>query len=187
MARSVRTARASGTGPPGRAARLLAPLLATLLLAGCFVGSGDTSGNPSAPSVTTGARQVRLTVVESDGRVLALVPVTIDGQGPFRFVLDTGAASSVVAADVAQSLDLPRTGERRLITGVVGTEKVPVVTIDDWKIGKVALDPTDAAVVTLRNSGSDPTIQGLLGSDVLSRFGQISLDYDHEVLRLPSG
>ncbi|MBN0042795.1 clan AA aspartic protease [Streptomyces actuosus] len=187
MARSARTARAFGTRSAGRAARLMAPWLATLLLAGCFVDTGGASGGSASPSSTTQGRQVRLTVVESDGQVLAFVPVTIDGQGPFRFVLDTGAASSVVTTDVARSLDLPRTGERRLVTGVVGTERVPVVTIDDWKIDKVALDPADAAVVTLQNSGSDPNIQGLLGSDVLSRFGQISLDYDHELLRLPSG
>ncbi|MCK7624409.1 retroviral-like aspartic protease family protein [Streptomyces sp. RS10V-4] len=114
------------------------------------------------------------------------MPVTIRGEGPFRFVLDTGASSSAVDEDVARKLKLPRTGRRQPISGVTGTEEVPVVELRRWAAGKTDLNPTEAIVIGMKSTHGSPRIQGLLGSDVLSRFGHITVDYSGKALLLPS-
>ncbi|MEU0116244.1 aspartyl protease family protein [Streptomyces bobili] len=41
---------------------------------------------------------------------MVLVPITIQGEGPFTFVLDTGASASAVDDDVAREPNLPEQG-----------------------------------------------------------------------------
>ncbi|MBV7697339.1 retropepsin-like aspartic protease [Streptomyces sp. TRM70350] len=165
--------------------------LATALVAGCADAPTDsTAQSPEA----TDTRRVPITVVERGGQTMALVPITIEGEGPFTFVLDTGASASVVDDDVARELNLPRTGERRPISGVIGTDRAPVVEMRDWRAGEVTLEATDAAVIDMPESSQTQPIEGLLGqpiegllgSDVLSGFGRITIDYTNEALLLPA-
>ncbi|WP_165986469.1 retropepsin-like aspartic protease [Streptomyces sp. YIM 98790] len=175
-------------GLTGRAVRAAVPVLATLLLlTGCIVRTEtdgredeDTGGSPGA------APEVPMRIVEQDDLILAFVPVSISGQGPFMFALDTGASASVVDEAVADRVGLPRTGERRSVSGVLGTGEVPVAEVEQWEVGEVALEPGEVTVVDLGPPRGGGGIQGLLGSDVLSDFGSITVDYDDEVLTLHS-
>lgn len=155
--------------------RLIATTVALLVaLAGC--GSVERRQEVTVP----------LRVIEQPEQTIAFVPVSISGQGPFLFALDTGASSTVVSRDVARALGLPATGEQRRITGVVGAETEPVVRVDDWSMGQVQLQPLDVVAINLP-SPDGTGLQGLLGSDVLSRFGQVVIDYDAQQLRIPRG
>ncbi len=165
-----------------RGCRLAAACLTALLLNGCVERIDDDSGDAGRSPAAT--REVPLRVVEGGGRTLAFVPVSIDGEGPYMFALDTGASTSVVDDDIADRLDLPRTGESRLVSGILGTGRVPVAEVDQWRLGDVRLDPGELAVIDIGPPGSGG-IQGLLGSDVLSEFGSITVDYDDGTLRLP--
>ncbi|MGC9544145.1 retropepsin-like aspartic protease [Streptomyces sp. UG1] len=157
--------------------------LATALVAGCADPSTG-SGTPSPDATDT--RRIPLTVVERAGQTMALIPVTIEGEGPYTFVLDTGASASVVDDDIARKLNLPRTGERRPISGVIGTDRAPVVEVREWQAGQVALDPADIVVVDMPGASRTQPFEGLLGSDVLSGFGRITIDYADEALLLPA-
>ncbi|MFE0677694.1 aspartyl protease family protein [Streptomyces sp. NPDC058867] len=148
------------------------------LLAGCVVA--QESRDRSAARTSEG--EVPLRVVEQGGRTLAFVPVSIEGQGPFSFALDTGASTSVVDDDVADRVGLERTGERRPVSGVIGSGEVPVARVDRWEVGEIRLDPGEVTVIDLGTPGGGRGIQGLLGSDVLSDFGSITVDYDEGVL-----
>ncbi|ELS50859.1 hypothetical protein STVIR_8167 [Streptomyces viridochromogenes Tue57] len=145
---------------------------------------GSTSdGGQTSPGAV---REVPLRVVEQGDRTLAFVPVSISGEGPFMFALDTGASASVVDADVADRVDLERTGERRSVSGVLGTGLVPVARVEQWRVGDVRLDPGEVTVIDLGPPRGGGGIQGLLGSDVLSDFGSITVDYEDGVLRIPA-
>lgn len=123
-------------------------------------------------------------VLDSAQGTLALVPVTIGGHGPYLFALDTGASASVVDADIAEELSLPETGEQRPVTGIIGNQRVSLVHIGAWAAGGVTLDATDVARVDLPEPDRGQGLQGLLGSDVLSSFGSIRIDYDNARLHL---
>lgn len=157
--------------------------LTAALMAGCADGKAGSTAPPEAPTDT---RRVPLTVVERGGQTMAFVPVTIEGEGPFTFVLDTGASASVVDDDIARELSLRRTGERRPISGVVGTDRATVVEVSSCKAGQVPLDAAEVMVIAMPEVPGAQSFQGLLGSDVLSDFGRITLDYDEEALLLPS-
>lgn len=128
---------------------------------------------------------VPLRVIEQPEQTIAFVPVSISREGPFLFALDTGASSTVVSTEVADALGLPATGEQRRITGVVGAETEQVVRVEEWSVGDVSLEPADVVAIDLPSPDGEG-LQGLLGSDVLSGFGEVVIDYDNQQLRLPS-
>ena len=71
----------------------LAALAAVVLLAAACGGGTDRGG-----------MAVHIQVVKHGRQVLALVPVTIDGKGPYTFALDTGASQSLVDSQIARDL-----------------------------------------------------------------------------------
>lgn len=165
---------------PRRGKARAAALSCVLLLSGCVVdGGGERGGN-------TGGRErtVPLQVVKQGDRTLALVSVTIDGRGPFRFALDTGASASAVDRGLAQQLGLRRTGQKVSISGVAGSATVSIVRVSHWKVGDVRLSPQRLAAIDLGSPRNGEQLNGLLGSDVLNDFASITVDYDDETLTL---
>jgi enamine deaminase RidA (YjgF/YER057c/UK114 family) len=63
---------------------------------------------PPAEHVEVPPAGVALPMVDAGGR--PAIDVTIDGKGPFRFVLDTGAALTVLSPDLIGELNLPPIG-----------------------------------------------------------------------------
>ena len=144
-----------------------------VLLAGC--GGGASSKHELT---------VKMNVVKDGKQVIALVPVTIDGKGPYTFALDTGASQSLVDAQVATKLGVPKTGNHPKIAGISSVEKLATVRVRHWKVGEIELPPTTIVAGNLPFGNAKGGVQGLLGSDMLSRFDVITIDYAHEVLRL---
>lgn len=119
-------------------------------------------------------RSARVPVVlHMDGRIT--LTVRVNGAGPFRFRLDTGASRTVVAARVAAVLGLPSAGTTRTITQTGETES-RLVRIDAVSL---ATDLTAGAIaLVVADHGLDPdrAIDGLLGQDVLSHW-PYTIDY----------
>ena len=60
----------------------------------------------------------------------------INGQGPFRLVLDTGANRSAVNAQVAQILGIaPDITQSVLLRGVTGSVAVPTIRVKSFSVG----------------------------------------------------
>lgn len=169
--------------------RILALLVAVLAIGSCriVVDEGpQTDPLPDDTSVEAEADGdvVALEVVDGPGgSTLAFVPVTINGQGPFPFALDTGASRTAISVTVADELGLPQTGRTEDVSGVVGVTEAPIVGVSDWSIGDVELGDAELIAIDLGANGS-VHIAGLLGSDVLERFGRITVDYGEGALIL---
>jgi predicted aspartyl protease len=142
-----------------------------LLIAGCG-------------SAATKELRVEMQVIEEGKQVIALVPVTINGKGPFTFALDTGASQSLIDTQVAKKLAVPKTGNHPKIAGVSSVEKMATVKVKNWSVGDIALPATTIVAGNLPFGNAKGGVQGLLGSDMLSRFDVVTIDYAHEVLRL---
>jgi hypothetical protein len=128
--------------------------------------------------------EVELVVVEGPGEsTLAFVPVFIDDEGPFRFALDTGASDTAVHLPLAEDLGLEM-GQVREITGVTGVGEAVDVEVTDWRLGDVPLPPSTVGGLPLPGAEDEMGFQGLLGSDILSTFGAITVDYEGGVLVL---
>jgi Aspartyl protease len=90
-----------------------------------------------------------------------LAPVTINGQGPFQFLMDTGANTSCVSRDLAERLMLAETAPARIHT-VVGVRERPGVIIDHLQVGQRSRKAVRAATLPLESG-----IDGVLGVDWL--------------------
>lgn len=99
------------------------------------------------------------------GRVLA--PVFINDVGPFAFLVDTGASSSVIGPRVAARLKLsPARDRTKLLRGVTGSERVPTVTIDSLTAGQIELGSRDLPMVEPRVFAD---ADGIFGVDAFSQ------------------
>jgi hypothetical protein len=145
----------------------------------------STSGTPQ------GEETVKIEVVATSARpnrqTLALVPVFIDGRGPLPFALDTGASRSLISATLAEHLHLPARGSAGMLQGVTGDASAENFAVASWRAGAINLPPSMIAAVGSPTGGVVDRLHGpvgLLGSDVLSRYGKIAIDYDKGLLVL---
>jgi hypothetical protein len=88
-------------------------------------------------------------------------PVSINGQGPFNFLIDTGANVSCVSADVAKRLMLAALPPARVHT-VVGARDRPAVLIDHLQVGERSRRSVHAAAMNFAEG-----VDGVLGVDWL--------------------
>jgi len=114
-------------------------------------------------------------VTGSGGAHLLLVPVYIGSHGPYDFALDTGAARSLVDSRVATQLRLPTAGSEQAVTGISGTSEAARVRVTSWRVDSVELP--DTTILSLRLPPGGQSLSGLLGSDMLSRFRTVTIDY----------
>jgi predicted aspartyl protease len=89
-------------------------------------------------------------------------PVTINGQGPYRFMVDTGANVSCISSELAGKLALPKGRELQVHT-IVGRRGRPSVTLDRLEIGTRVRRNVEAPVLPM----SSFDIDGVLGIDWL--------------------
>ncbi|HET7204643.1 MAG TPA: aspartyl protease family protein [Steroidobacteraceae bacterium] len=144
-------------------------MLATIaLLAAAGTGAGATTEPESqqAPveEVVVTAPEPRFvapTTRDSIGRIWA--PVLIDGKGPFRLVLDTGASRSALIPRVVERLGLPVTPNGARVRGVTGSAVVPTVQIRSLEFGELLVENVTLPVVADVFGGAD----GVLGGDGL--------------------
>ena len=99
------------------------------------------------------------------GRVMA--PVFVNGVGPFAFVVDTGASSSVISPRVVARLGLKADPARsKLLRGITGSEVVPGVAVDRITAGEITLSDKSLPVVQPRVFAD---ADGIFGADAFAQ------------------
>jgi Aspartyl protease len=143
-----------------------------------------SSGCAGSTLLPGGGEKVPLTVSTVAGQVAESVNVCIDGKGPFPFVLDSGAGQSTIDAGLARRLHLARSGQATEFAGVGCTGTALPVASGSWSLAGVALAPQQLTAATLPQVGGKGEPDGLLGSDVLGRFGAVRIDFHAGALTL---
>jgi hypothetical protein len=146
-----------------------------------------TAGCGGAISLTGGASRVPITVsVLKDAFRSAQesVNVCIDGKGPFPFEIDTGAGISVVSTSLALQLGLPDIGPSNQAGGLGCTLTAQPVLVSSWSLAGVNLAPQIIISAKLPDLGTAGNPVGLLGSDVLLRFGAVRIDFAKQSMTL---
>jgi predicted aspartyl protease len=112
--------------------------------------------------------------IDSAGAVI--VPVRINGSGPFPFLLDTGASHSVMSESLAERLKLQPVAKTTVVTST-GAETRLVIRINQTSIGAVQSDNVLASVAPGTQLGSIARgIEGIIGQDFLFSLNY-TLDY----------
>jgi predicted aspartyl protease len=156
--------------------------LATLLLAlaACDVGA---PARVQAPA-DSAAGEVDFELAGPGGAAL-VVPVFINGEGPFDFVLDTGATFTCVDDALAERLGLrEQSGRVAIGAGVGGAGRVRLVRMDSMRVGAASAQAITACVIDLKALESiGAGVHGLVGLNFLKSF-RVTLDFQRNVVGL---
>ena len=157
-------------------------LIAVAGLVGSFMLVAFTGWGDAAPGRAHAASTVPVVILKArDGETLALARVIVHGH-VFPFLIDTGSSKTLVDTALARKLHLKTVGRPIKVTGVGCSEAARKVRLGRWSIGGQRLPNVIATSSTI--AGANGKAFGLLGSDVLSHFGAIGLDYAHGQLTL---
>jgi predicted aspartyl protease len=159
-----------------RAMRLGPPLAAFLSAAGAFCSDANlshaecvappsaelSSSGPAeaAPAVSLAAETVMGESLRSAGRRV-VAPVNVNGQGPFRFIVDTGANRSVLSQALAERLGLTPHGIGE-VNSIVGVSTAPLVAVSAVDYQGLTLPSAPMPVLSGPMFAGE---QGLLGVD----------------------
>ncbi|HTE41971.1 MAG TPA: retroviral-like aspartic protease family protein [Steroidobacteraceae bacterium] len=123
-------------------------------------------------------RYVAPTLRDRIGRIWA--PVMINGKGPYRLVLDTGANSSAIIPSVVKSLGVPLHASKKVqLHGVTGSAVVPIVRADSLEVGDLYIDGANLPVVADVFGGAE----GILGPKGLGDK-RIFIDFNDDLIRI---
>lgn len=136
--------------------------LSLLLALSC--ATGTPVGSLETPSAVT-----RVHAFDAGGRLQ--VPVSVNGQPPGPFILDTGAGSSPLAAEYAKSVGIQGHSGGRAV-GAGGAVQVEVTSAVSYRIGDVEIRPHGAALIPLLpiSLRSARHVNGVLGRDIFERY-----------------
>jgi predicted aspartyl protease len=122
-------------------------------------------------------------------QALILLPVFVDGRGPYSFVLDTGATTTVVSDELADDLALPR-GDAQDGRGAVGKVALVKSELPSLTVGKETIEslPVSVADLGFLSRAMGEQVDGALGHSFLKHFA-MTLDYATNalILRRPVG
>jgi predicted aspartyl protease len=104
-------------------------------------------------------------------------PVMLNGQGPFPFLVDTGASISCVSRPLAETLGLP-IQERRQVHTIVGVKVEPMALIDELRVGVRKERRMSALAIPIEQSD----VQGVLAVDWI-RDQRVTLDFANSDLK----
>ena len=145
-----------------------------LFRSGVVAVAAETGGRP--PALQTPAADEVATGLDRSLRMT--VPVMINGQGPFDFVVDTGADRTVISEELAKQLNLPQSGTATL-HAMGGSAKVKLVSIKTVQVSTNIAKRVEAAALPRRNVGAD----GLLGIDSLKNQ-RIVMNFQSNTMRV---
>jgi predicted aspartyl protease len=119
------------------------------------------------------------------GGAALVVPVEVNGEGPFPFILDTGATLTCLDEALVMALDLrDAPGTVGVGGGLQGFGRMRVVSIDSVAVGEArATDLLGCAVdlSSMQQAGLD--VRGLLGLNFLKAY-RVTLDFTARTVRL---
>jgi predicted aspartyl protease len=157
-----------------------------LALSAIAAGREDVPADPALPAgaldtavpeVIVEAPEPRFvapTLRDRIGRIWA--PVLINGKGPFRLVVDTGANHSAVTAHVAEMLGIPlRDSNSVMLRGVTGSARVPTIAVESVIVGDLEMASTSLPIVLDALGGAE----GILGTEGLLDK-RIYIDFRHD-------
>jgi predicted aspartyl protease len=111
------------------------------------------------------------------GQPLILLPVHVNGRGPFDFILDTGAGTSLLTPELAKQLDIQIIGSKEG-QSAGGKIAVSLAKADSLAVGNAKFDDVDLGIVDLSHVGKTigAKIDGDLGYNFLKHF-RVTINY----------
>lgn len=185
---------AAGMIPARLSTRLAAGFAAMMVAAAGAITAAQGRDSVDTP-VSQGPRMPALPPAEIDNtliiggesidakkaRTRLTVAVQVNGQGPYRFLVDSGADTSVVGQRIAASLRLP-SGTRTMLNGITESRRVDRVLVDELRLGRTAVSGLQLPVLEEGDIGAE----GMIGLDALVEQ-RLMLDFEKKIITVDDG
>lgn len=109
------------------------------------------------------------------------IDVRVNGHGPYPFIVDSGADTSVVSTDIARDLQLPL-GTPATLNGMTSRDVVDRVKVDTLSFGQITLSNLELPALRETDVGA----AGILGIDALSQK-RLLMDFEKRIIRIEDG
>ena len=164
-----------------------APATATLTPATATLAPGATPAPTPTPAASGPEETLSEVIIEAPepvyvaptlrdriGRIWA--PVKINGKGPFRLVLDTGASHSAITPFIVNRLNANNANPETIsvmLHGVTGSAIVPALKAKSMEVGDMLIEPTTLPVVMDAFGGAQGVLgrEGLMDKRIFADFG----------------
>ncbi|HVR90761.1 MAG TPA: retroviral-like aspartic protease family protein [Novosphingobium sp.] len=104
------------------------------------------------------------------------VAVRVNGRGPYRFVVDSGADTSVIGERMARALQLPP-GTPILLNGMTDSSRVNRVLVDELQLGPSTIRDLELPALKDRDLGAE----GMIGLDALVEQ-RLMMDFEKRLI-----
>jgi hypothetical protein len=111
-------------------------------------------------------------------RTRMTVQVMVNGRGPYHFLVDSGADTSVVGLRIARDLQL-RAGAPLVLNGMTATSIVDSVWVDELQLGQSTIRDLEVPVLREQDLGGD----GMVGIDALINQ-RLMMDFEKLVIKV---
>lgn len=145
-------------------------------------GLGIQGVAAASGSTAHAAAVIPVVVIKSGGGATAVFARVVIHGHVFPFLIDTGATVTLVDPAIAARLHLRTVGKPHRFCGVTGCSAARRVRLRNWSVGGQPLPDIVASSSPIAGTGGHAF--GLLGSDVLSQFGSVTIDYRNKQLIL---
>jgi predicted aspartyl protease len=135
----------------------------------------------AAQDQTEPSLQIVTAKIKLDDLSMIVVPVSINGSGPYDFMLDTGCSKTIVDRKLAEQLGLPLLGDKNVV-GTLASAHMSVVRVNSLSVAGAVVPGGE-----ILSSDHPATVvgkaRGVLGEDFLQNF-DVLIDYRHQSIRL---
>jgi predicted aspartyl protease len=126
------------------------------------------------PSLAIGGEDVKAKKVETR----LSVDVRVNGRGPYRFIVDSGADTSAVGLGIAQELQLPL-GTPAILNGMTSRDRVDRVKVDALTLGPTTVRNLELPALREYDVGGD----GIIGIDALVSK-RLLMDFEKKLIKV---
>jgi hypothetical protein len=126
------------------------------------------------PALAVGGQDVKAREVETR----LSVDVLVNGRGPYRFIVDSGADTSVIGLRIARQLQLPL-GAPVILNGMTSRDLVDRVKVAELTLGPTTMHNLELPALNETDVGG----QGMIGIDALHRH-RLLMDFEKHLIRI---
>ncbi|GGB98813.1 hypothetical protein GCM10011494_16600 [Novosphingobium endophyticum] len=142
-----------------------------LALAMTLVTESVILGSPPVAPPDDGDAASETLQAQTDIEDRMTIDVAVHGDGPYRFLIDTGSQNTVVSTSLAQALKLPA-GPTVRVVSIAGEVRVATAKVHDIDVGARSFYDLTVPLLQDHHIGAD----GILGTDSL-QHQRIVLDF----------
>lgn len=149
-----------------------------LAVAVALVAQSVILGSPpvSIPDENTPAGETLQAKADFEDRMT--IDVAVHGDGPYRFLIDTGSQRTVVSTALAETLKLP-SGPTVRIVSIAGIDHVATAKVDSIDVGERSFYDLTVPLLKGQHIGAD----GILGTDSLQNQ-RVLLDFIKNTIQI---